>query len=196
MTKLRVRNENRHNVAVMRTGIAISLALAALLPLAPAASARGSSIAPPSACPGQTHAGAPEGEQLRAMLCMTNYARAAAGLKPLHPSHLLGHAAAAKAADILRCDEFSHEACGRAWTYWLRHFGYLHGCWRAAENIAWGTGSAGSVREIFSSWMHSAGHRENILGPSREIGIGRRVGAIDGHSGAVVWTQDFGSHVC
>ena len=44
--------------------------------------------------------------------------------------------------------------------------------------------------------MNSPGHRANILGKFREIGIGRRVGTIEGASGAVVWTQDFGSHGC
>lgn len=180
----------------MRRGIALTLALAALMLLPAVASARAGTIASLSACPGQNEAGAPVGEQLKAMLCMTNYARSSAGLKPLRPSRPLNHAAAAKSADILRCDEFSHEACGHEWTYWIKHFGYLHGCWRAAENIAWGTGSAGTVRGIFISWMHSAGHRENILGDSTEIGIGRKTGTIEGHAGAVVWTQDFGSHAC
>ena len=48
------------------------------------------------------------------------------------------------------------------------------------------------MRSIFSAWMHSAGHRENILGPYGQIGIGLRVGGLDGHGGAHVWTQEFG----
>ena len=87
-----------------------------------------------------------------------------------------------KAADILRCDEFSHEACGREFTYWIERFGYLGGgCWRAGENIAWGTGSVGSVRAIFRAWLHSSGHRENILGPFTQLGIGLRVGKLEGN---------------
>jgi uncharacterized protein YkwD len=60
------------------------------------------------------------------------------------------------------------------------------------ENIAWG-GRLGGVRSIFRLWMHSPGHRENILGPYDEIGIGLRVGYLEGNGGAHVWTQDFGA---
>jgi uncharacterized protein YkwD len=101
-----------------------------------------------------------------------------------------------KSADILACDEFSHEACGREFSYWMQRFGYLHGCWSAGENIAYGTGPLDSVRSVFVDWMHSSGHRANILGEFREIGIGRRVGTLEENPGAVVWTQDFGSHGC
>jgi uncharacterized protein YkwD len=130
------------------------------------------------------------------MLCMTNYARTASGLKPLTRSRPLARAAAQKSADILRCDEFSHEACGREFTYWIKRFGYLRGCWSAAENIGFGTGELGTVRAVFIAWMNSPGHRANILGKFREIGLGRAVGTLEGVSGAIVWTQDFGSHSC
>jgi uncharacterized protein YkwD len=130
------------------------------------------------------------------MLCMTDYARAARGLEPLARSKPLTRAAAHKSTDILACDEFSHEACGREFTYWIERFGYLRGCWSAGENIAYGTGPFGSVRNIFSEWMRSPGHRANILGDFREIGIGRRVGTLEGNPGAIVWAQDFGSHRC
>jgi uncharacterized protein YkwD len=182
---------------VRRTSTIVVLALGAALALAPAAPAkRAGPIAPVSACPHETDLAAPFGAQLKAMLCMTNYARKASGLKPLTRSRPLARAAAHKSADILRCDEFSHEACGREFTYWVERFGYIRGCWSVGENIAYGTGGLGSVRRIFIDWMHSAGHRANILGDFREIGIGRRVGKLEGASGAVVWTQDFGSHAC
>jgi uncharacterized protein YkwD len=181
----------------MRKAFVLVVVLGAVLALAPAASAqRADPIAPASACPNQTALGAAAGEQLQAMLCMTNYARKASGLKPLARSRPLAKAAGKKSADILACNEFSHEACGREFTYWIKRFGYAKGCWTAAENIGYGTGSRGSVRAVFTAWMNSAGHRANILGKFGEIGIGRRVGAIEGASGAMVWTQDFGSHGC
>ena len=129
------------------------------------------------------------------MRCMTNFARAHAGLRPLGtPSDLAG-AATGKAGDILGCDEFSHEACGREFTYWMERAGYLDAsCWRAGENIAWGTGRLGTVRSIFDAWMHSPGHRENILGSYSQIGIGLEAGSLDGYDGAAVWVQEFGSH--
>ncbi len=148
-------------------------------------------IAPASVCPNQTDPAARPGVQVRAMRCLTNFARRGRGLPVLAPTAALERAAGHKSADILRCDSFSHEACGREFTYWIERFGY-DGC-TSAENIAWGTGGLGSVRAIFRAWMHSSGHRENILGPYEEIGIGLRIGSLDGNAGAHVWTQDFGS---
>jgi uncharacterized protein YkwD len=124
------------------------------------------------------------------MLCLTNFARRASGRSALAGLGSLHRAAARKSADILRCDEFSHEACGRDFAYWIER---LAGCRAAAENIAWGTGPLGSPRSIFRSWMRSSGHRANILGPYREIGIGLRVGSLEGNAAAYVWTQDFGA---
>lgn len=181
----------------MRKSTGLVMVLCVALWVAPAASAqRANPIAPASACPNQTNPAAAAGVLLKAMLCMTNYARKASGLKPLSSARPLAKAAAHKSADILDCDEFSHEACGREFAYWIERFGYAKGCWSAGENIAYGTGELGSVRGIFTSWMNSAGHRANILGKFGEIGIGRRVGTLEGTPGAVVWTQDFGSHGC
>jgi uncharacterized protein YkwD len=152
-------------------------------------------IAPASACPDQGATDRSVTEQERAMRCMTNFARARAGLRPLDGPRDLAGAAAGKAGDILACDDFSHEACGREFTFWMERTGYLDAsCWRAGENIAWGTGRLGTVRSIFDAWMHSPGHRENILGRYAEIGIGLEVGSLDGYGGAAVWVQEFGSH--
>lgn len=131
------------------------------------------------------------------MRCMANYARRASGLEPLTAVPPLNRAADRKAGDIIRCEEFSHEACGREFTYWMARVGYLgDGCWRAAENIAWGTASFASVRAIFRSWIGSNGHRENILGPYAQTGIGLRIGRFQSFRGAHVWVQEFGSHDC
>jgi len=151
-------------------------------------------IAPAAVCP-EVATDAPAVEQERAMLCLTNFARRAAGLHGLALAADLERSAVHKSADILRCDSFSHEACGRAFTYWMQRLGYLDaGCWRAGENIAWGSGRLGGVGSIFRAWMHSPGHRENILGRYAQIGIGLEVGGLDGYAGAHVWTQDFCSH--
>lgn len=181
----------------MRRTAVLVVALALALAVAPAAGAkRANPIAPASSCPSQADLSAPVGVQLKAMLCMTNYARQALGRRPLTRSRPLARAAARKSADILGCDEFSHEACGREFTYWIERFGFAKGCWSAGENIGYGTGELGSAREVFIAWMNSPGHRANILGRFREIGIGRRLGTLEGFSGAIVWTQDFGSHAC
>ena len=175
---------------------ALAIAVALLAQAAPGAVAvpLDALIAPSSACPGTGDAGDPVAAQEQAMLCMTNYARRHAGLAGLGEADKLDRSAGHKSGDILRCDSFSHEACGRDFTYWMQRVGYLPApCWRAGENIAWGTGSYGTVHSIFSAWIHSPGHRENILGRFRQVGTGLRVGGLEGYEAAHVWTQEFGT---
>lgn len=184
----------------MRRRLSILLVVTAVvaLPAAPSAGAMNLSrlIAPPSICPNQANSRDPGSVQEQAMLCMTNFARERRGLAGFSESALLDRSASYKSGDILRCDSFSHEACGREFTYWMQRLGYLDsGCWKAGENIAWGSGGYGTVRSMFVAWIHSPGHRENILGNFRQIGIGLRTGSLEGHRNAHVWTQDFGS-VC
>ena len=129
------------------------------------------------------------------MHCMTNFARQHAGLADLGNAASLDHSAVRKTDDVIRCDTFSHFACGRQFTYWMKRSGYLAArCWRAGENLAWGTGDLGSVRKIFIAWLHSPEHRANLLGSYSQIGIALSVGTLEGHRGAHVWTQEFGSH--
>jgi uncharacterized protein YkwD len=152
-------------------------------------------VAPTSVCPNQTDLGDPAGVQEQAMRCMTNFARAHTGLGDLGDAAGLDRSAAEKNRDIIRCDSFSHYACGRQFTYWMQRSGYLAArCWRAGENIAWGTDREGDVRSIFIAWLHSPEHRANLLGRYSQIGISLSVGNLEGHRGAHVWTQDFGSH--
>ena len=46
-----------------------------------------------------------------------------------------------------------------------------------------------------NSWLHSAGHRKNILTPGfRELGIGYHPDeTFQGHRGATLWSQEFGT---
>jgi uncharacterized protein YkwD len=185
------------NLGAVKRSAAVAVLLAILVTLSSAPAARaggdGRLIAPASACPSQANPDSALATQEQAMLCLANFARRGRGLPELASSRPLNRAADHKSKDILRCDSFSHEACGRPFAYWMERFGSGKAC-ASAENIAWGTGRLGSVRSIFSGWMHSSGHRENILGPYDQIGIGLRVGDLEGNSGAHVWTQDFASH--
>jgi uncharacterized protein YkwD len=181
--------------------LALCLVAAMALLFAPGASARSvafhsNEMAPTAVCPGQTVEGMSAEEQVSVMFCMTNYARSVNGLSPVAQNKQLGRAAEQKSTDIVGCNEFSHEACGRPFTFWDKKYGYLKGCWKAGENIAWGTGQYSSVGSIFEAWLQSPEHHENILGPYNEIGIGVRVGNLEGNEEAAVWTQDFGSHKC
>lgn len=152
-------------------------------------------VAPPAACPDQEDLGAPAAVQEQAMACMVNFARAQAGLGELVESSALAQSAHDKSLDILRCDSFSHFACEREFTYWMKETGYTATpCWRVGENLAWGTGEQGSVRSIFAAWLRSPTHRENLLGDFDETGLSLRTGTLEGLGGTRVWAQHFGSH--
>jgi uncharacterized protein YkwD len=156
--------------------------------------AGGSLIASPAACPRQESAAAGAEAQLQAMRCMTNFARARAGLGPLSDSPQLDLSAREKAADLLACDSFSHQACGREFTYWMREAGYLSApCWHVGENLAWGSAEFGTVRSIFRAWMRSPDHRRNVLGDYSQLGLDLTAGELEGQPGAHVWTAHFGS---
>jgi uncharacterized protein YkwD len=128
------------------------------------------------------------------MLCLIDFARRASGLPSLDRVPDLASSAAHKSRDMLRCNAFSHEACGREYSHWIRASGYMSvPCWRIGENIAWGRGRSGSPRSIFIALIHSASHRRNILGRFTEVGIDTRTGNLSPLGRVQVWTQDFGS---
>jgi uncharacterized protein YkwD len=157
--------------------------------------AAASLIAPRGACSGQERLAAPASRQEQTMACMVNFARHQAGLGELVGSAALAQSAYDKSQDILSCDSFSHVACGREFTYWMKETGYMSTpCWRVGENLAWGSGEYGSVRSIFIAWMRSPDHRANVLGDFDETGLSLQVGTLEGNPGTRVWAQHFGSH--
>lgn len=129
------------------------------------------------------------------MRCMIAYARSQSGLAGLADDEALEQSAADKANDVIGCDDFSHFACGRDFTYWMQEAGYMSSpCWRVGENLAWGNGAYGTVRSIFRAWMSSPGHRANILNDFAQTGISLKIGTLAGQPGTHVWTQHFGTH--
>lgn len=178
----------------MRRAIPISLVVLVGLLAALPASASAGLLAPPAACPEGISPTAAAAAQEQGMLCMVNYARTQAGEQALRDNGTLTESASDKSRDVLECDSFSHTACGREFTYWMRATGYLSmPCWRAGENLAWGAGEYGSVRSIFRAWMRSPEHRANILGDYAETGIDVRTGTLGGIAGTRVWAEHFGS---
>jgi uncharacterized protein YkwD len=129
-----------------------------------------------------------------AMQCLTNYARAKQSLPPLQLSPTLSAAGLAKLKSDLSCGEFSHTPCGQPFDVVFAT--YLQGAtsYQIGENIAWGTGSFGAPRQTMNGWLHSTGHRENILTAAyAELGIGYLPGqTFQGWSGATLWSQEFG----
>lgn len=115
---------------------------------------------------------------------LVNSERAAQGLTALQKDSRLAALAQQKAEDMAKNQYFSHTSptYGSAFGM-LKAAGYSYKT--AGENIAMGQKSAASVMD---GWMHSSGHRANILHTSYEkIGVGYAVSA----DGMPYWVQIF-----
>lgn len=132
---------------------------------------------------------------LQATLCLLNAERVDRGLVRLTENTRLATAARRYAADMVAGGYFSHTGRdGSDFATRLRRVGYIPvtGAWAIGENLAWGTGALATPVTIVNAWMHSAGHRRNILDAAfREIGIGIALGAPNGGSGAT-YVNEFG----
>jgi uncharacterized protein YkwD len=130
-------------------------------------------------------------------LCLVNQERTSRGLRPLKSNRRLSKAAKGHASDMVARGYFSHDSMGGAsFVDRIRKAGYVQA--RAfpslGEDLAWGSGSLGTPREIVKSWMHSAGHRANILNPRfREAGMGVAFGDPGAGMSGVTYALDFGS---
>jgi uncharacterized protein YkwD len=178
----------------IRMLFAVCLAAAACLAVAPVASAKAHTCKHSGAQAGQ----ATKKQLVHATLCLLNKQRHAHHMKGLRLSKRLGHAARGHSAEMARVHYFSHDShSGASFLDRIRRAGYLKHArsWSVGENIAWGTGRLSTPRSIVRAWMHSPGHRANILQRSfRQIGIGISAGApvrTAMRSGAT-YTTDFG----
>jgi uncharacterized protein YkwD len=134
----------------------------------------------------------------RATVCLLNKQRRAHRMRRLRVSKRLGHAARGHSAEMAARNYFSHNSqSGASFLDRIRRAGYLRHArrWSVGENIAWGTGRLSTPRAIVRAWMHSPGHRANILQRNfRQIGIGISGGApVRAASGSgATYTTDFG----
>jgi uncharacterized protein YkwD len=135
-----------------------------------------------------------------ATLCLLNRERARFRLRPLHENPRLRKAAEGYSRTMVAHSFFDHVSpTGSTLVSRVRATSYLRsaGSWTLGENIAWGSGHFATPRDTVSEWMHSAGHRHNILTARfREIGIGIAVGApVRAVAGlpAATYTTDFGA---
>jgi uncharacterized protein YkwD len=166
----------------------LPLLFALAIPAAPAQAAgcRGADALPSAA----------NAKQIRgATLCLLNRQRRARGLAPLRSNSRLQVAATRYSRQMVRQRFFDHTAPdGTTFDQRVRAAGYVR-FQTLAENIAWGSGLQATPARIVNGWMHSSGHRRNILdGALREIGIGIATGApLDvGGQRAATYTTDFG----
>ena len=132
-----------------------------------------------------------------AALCLVNQERTSRGLRPLKSNRRLANAAGAHARDMCARGYFSHDSAnGASFADRIRKAGYVprNAFPSLGEDLAWGSGSLGTPREIVQSWMNSPGHRANILYPKfREAGMGVALGDPGAGEDGVTYALDFGS---
>jgi uncharacterized protein YkwD len=141
-------------------------------------------------------------DQVRgATLCLINNERVRAGLRALSPNGTLQGVAQHKSEDMVARDYFDHTSpTGETAADRVLNSGYVPegASYAIGENIAFGTMNLGTPSSIVEAWMHSPGHRANILDAAyRETGIGVAPAAPpsfgQGQPGGT-YTQEFGSH--
>jgi uncharacterized protein YkwD len=128
-----------------------------------------------------------------ATFCLINEQRTRHGLRAFRRNSRLDLASTRQARSMAARNFFEHgNFVGR-----IRSSHYLQGAraWSVGENIAWGSGVLSSPTEIVDAWMHSPGHRANILNRRfREIGIGVARGTPSrGYDDGATYATDFGA---
>lgn len=128
----------------------------------------------------------------RAVECLVNGQRAAAGLSGVAHDRHLARAASGFSTAMVRQGFFDHVS---------PHGSTLGGRARAAgfhggtlgEAIGWGAGARGTPVAIVEMWMNSPPHRAILLGAQfHRVGLGVAMGAPNGFAQAVTVTADFG----
>ena len=170
----------------MPKGLAVAcLATAAfaVLPVANALACAGAQSSP--------HSGATD-TYARAVECLVNQERAAAGLRGLTHDRRLARAARRFSSAMVRQRFFDHVSpSGSTLGQRARAAGYDGDS--LGETLGWGSGELATPAAIVQGWMDSPPHRAILLdGGFRKIGLGIASGSPVGLSGAVTVTADFG----
>jgi uncharacterized protein YkwD len=151
-------------------------------------------------CPNQLNSKASVAQQQRAMFCLINNIRIKYGVKPLPANQLLNESAAAKAQAIVKCQQFSHDACGKPFIYFFNQTEYT-ACdcfWGAGENLAWAGNSDNyssteSPRALANAWLNSPPHRKAMLSPEwTDQGLALIKTPFNEEKYSVVWVSHFG----
>jgi len=140
-------------------------------------------------------------EARKAIICLVNRRRDNAGIGSLARDRRLQKAAQRHNQRMHGNGCFAHQCPGEGGLDTrLRSVGYLSDGlqrWSFAENIAWGRKGRGTPSSVVDAWMHSSGHRANILSRDfRDLGVGFSAGTPskqDASGG--IFTVDFGLRV-
>jgi uncharacterized protein YkwD len=161
--------------------LAVSLCVTASALAGPAVQARPADAPAPTATSVSARASTvPLRPALKRVLVKVNKARKRHGLKPLRVTRCLTTKVAQPwARHMARTEQMVHQDLSKV-------FKVCTNLSRVGENIAYGYTSAASV---MTAWMHSPGHRANILN-KRFTKIG--LGLARSSDGTRYWAQDFG----
>jgi uncharacterized protein YkwD len=129
-----------------------------------------------------------------ATACLINEVRRIAGRRQLRTLRVLRRIAAAHSRDMVERRYFDHsEPGGPSLATRMHSIGWKGS---AGENIGYGTAWYATPRSMMWGWMHSSGHRHNILDRSwRYIGVAIALGApTSTEMAAATYTTDFGGN--
>ncbi len=149
-------------------------------------------VPPPAPAQSSSDAGTPSRDgalNQKDIFTIVNRERATVGLPPLSYNKRLSAIAEIKAVDMINKQYFAHVAPdGTDIAALAERYGYLY--LNLGENLA--MGDFVSSAEVMDGWMHSPGHRANILNKNyTEVGIS----AVEGtYKGKYIWfaVQEFG----
>lgn len=132
-----------------------------------------------------------------AVICLVNQERAKHGRRPLRDNHKLTKAAGRHSRDMVKRRYFAHDSpSGRDLVdrVMAAHWTKRNSSWRVGENIAFASGDRATPKHIVGMWMHSPGHRANILDRHfREGGTGIAVGSPQSRHNGATYTMDYGA---
>jgi len=169
----------------------LATAAVAVVSLALPGAAAHAASPPDQAAPAATFTAARAGGEVASMRRMINRARHRGGRRSLRRNRTLDRAARLKLARIGACGQFTHTPCGSPFTSTFRAAGWHRGT--MGENIAYGSSYLGAAPAILRSWMHSPGHRANILRRSfRYQGLAVGTVTLAGVGQVRVWVNTFG----
>jgi uncharacterized protein YkwD len=147
-------------------------------------------LAPENICPGRKDSSAPPVIQQQVAICLLNYARQRQGLPGLPELPQLSQWSTAKAADIVRCNNFAHAPCGQAADRYARAAGFTG---PFGENIFLGPQIYKTPLAAVDGWLNSDDHRANLFRPEwRYQGIALlHTDTLGGQDDVAVWVSGF-----
>jgi uncharacterized protein YkwD len=128
----------------------------------------------------------------RAVECLVNRQRVAAGVRAVSHDRRLARAARRFSGAMVRERFFAHVSPeGSTLGQRARAAGYARRT--LGETIGWGAGDGATPGAIVAAWMASPPHHAVLLAPQfRRIGLGVAAGSPQGYPGSATVTADFG----